>query len=469
MQNKKKQTKKLRLWSVIFWLSVWQILSMWIGQEILIVSPVAAGRRLFNLITTVPFWNAVLFSTERIMGGFLLGTVGGTGMAVLAYRYRKIEELCYPMICIMKATPVASVIILILMWISSENLSVCIVCLMTLPILYTNILEGLRQMDQGLQEMAEVFDLPIWVRIRWICIPQMLPFMRSGCALGIGLGWKAGTAAEVIGIASGSIGANLYQAKIYLETADLLAWTLMIIVLSYVFEKIFIRMLDLSVERIKKIKVRKTWRKRSQSESWRQKAGQIVQKDITLTHLNKSYGKHCVIKDLSMIFPHQQLTCIMAPSGAGKTTLLRILMGLEQADSGKIEGLDGYRKSAVFQKQIFCESLSVYANIRMVRKRKFFEPEFEEYTIVRKELEAVGLMDCIDQKISELSFGMRQRVAIVRALYADWDILFLDEPFRGLDKEAKRKTAAYIRGKSAEKMVVLVTHEEEEKQLVIET
>ena len=449
----------MRWWAVAFWLLAWQIVSMQIGQEILMVSPVATGKRLIQLLPKVYFWNTVLCSAERIMGGFLLGALTGTILSILAYRHRKIEELCYPMVCVMKSTPVASVIILLLMWMSSRNLSVGIVFLMIFPILYTNVLEGLRQMDPKVTELAEVFELPKWVRVRWLAIPQLLPYVRAGCALGIGLAWKAGTAAEVIGISGGTIGEKLYQAKIYLETADLLAWTTMILIMSYLFEKLFLGMLDMAGERLKRIQI---------SDSGKTDAVKNVpakeQQDIILTHLSKSYGEHCVIQNLSRTFPCGQTTCIMAPSGAGKTTLLRLLMGLEVQDSGSIGGMDGRKKSAVFQDQIFGEDLSVYTNIRIVRKRKLFEPERQEYERIRAELEKVGLSECIDQKIKELSFGMRQRVALVRAFYADWDVLFLDEPFRGLDKSTRELVMEYTRRKCIGKQVLFVTHEEEEKE-----
>ena len=463
MQNKKRQTKKLRLWSVMFWLSVWQILSMWIGQEILIVSPVAAGRRLLQLLLEVHFWSAVLHSTERIMGGFLLGALTGSGMAVLAFRHRTIEELCYPMVCVMKSTPVASVIILLLMWMSSGNLSVGIVFLMTFPIFYTNLLEGLQQMDPKLTELAEVFELPKWVRVRWLAIPQLLPYMRAGCALGIGLAWKAGTAAEVIGISGGTIGEKLYQAKIYLETADLLAWTTMILVLSDLFEKLFLRILDMAGEHLKKIQVPVAG-KMDAVKGVPTQERQALQRDIVLMHVSKSYGDHHVVQDLSRTFPCGQITCLMAPSGSGKTTLLRLLMELEVPDGGRIAGLEGRKKSAVFQEQIFGEDLSVYTNIRIVRKRKLFEPERQEYERIWAELEKVGLSECMDQKVRELSFGMRQRVALVRAFYADWDVLFLDEPFRGLDKSTRELVMEYTRRKCIGKQVLFVTHEEEEKE-----
>ena len=453
----------MRWWAVIFWLLAWQIVSMQIGQEILMVSPVVAGKRLVQLLPEVHFWSTVLHSTERIMGGFLLGALTGSGVAVLAFRHRKVEELCYPMVCVMKSTPVASVIILLLMWMSSGNLSVGIVFLMTFPILYTNVLEGLQQMDPKLTELAEVFELPKWVRVRWLAMPQLLPYMRTGCALGIGLAWKAGTAAEVIGISGGTIGEKLYQAKIYLETADLLAWTIMILVMSYLFEKLFLRLLDMAGEHLKKIQVPVAG-KMDAVKGVPTQARQVLQRDIVLTHLSKRYGDHHVIQDLSRTFPRGQITCLMAPSGSGKTTLLRLLMGLETPDSGRIAGLEGRKKSAVFQDQLFGEDLSVYANIRIVRKRKLFESEKQEYERIRAELEKVGLSECMDQKVRELSFGMRQRVALVRAFYADWDVLFLDEPFRGLDQSTREIVMEYTRRKCRGKQVLFVTHEEEEKE-----
>lgn len=428
------------------------------------VSPVVAGKRLVQLLPEIHFWSTVLHSTERIMGGFLLGALAGTVMAVLAFRHKKVEELCYPMICVMKSTPVASVIILLLMWMSSRNLSVGIVFLMTFPILYMNVLEGLQQMDPKLTELAEVFELSKWVRVRWFAIPQLLPYVRVGCALGIGLAWKAGTAAEVIGISGGTIGEKLYQAKIYLETADLLAWTIMILVMSYLFEKLFLRILDMAGDRLKKIQISES-RKTNEVKNVPEER-QALNQDIVLTHLSKSYGNHHVIQDLSRTFPCGQITCLMAPSGSGKTTLLRLLMGLEVPDSGSIAGLEGRKKSAVFQDQIFGEDLSVYANIRIMRKRKLFESESEkqEYERIKAELEKVGLPGCIDQKVKELSFGMRQRVALVRAFYADWDVLFLDEPFRGLDQSTRELVMEYTRRKCIGKQVLFITHEEEEKE-----
>ena len=152
----------------------------------------------------------------------------------------------------MKATPVASFIILVLIWVPSRNLSVVISFLMVLPVIYTNVLNGIQSTDGKLLEMAEVFDVSPWRRIKYIYMSSVLPYFRAGCSLGLGLCWKAGVAAEVIGIPAGSIGEKLYEAKVYLETPDLFSWTIVIIILSIAFEKIFLLLTDLLVGRVER-------------------------------------------------------------------------------------------------------------------------------------------------------------------------------------------------------------------------
>lgn len=179
--------------------------------------------------------------------------------------------------------------------------------------------------------------------------------------------------------------------------------------------------------------------------------------NITLTNLCKSYGGNQVLKDFSAVICAGEVTCVMAPSGRGKTTLLRILMGLEQPDSGVVHGLKGLRSSAVFQEDRLCENLSPVSNIRLVCPRR-------RHQHITAALGAVGLSGCAAQPVRELSGGMRRRVALLRAMMADYDILFLDEPFKGLDTETKAAVIEYTRQQIAGKTVLLVTHDREEAQ-----
>lgn len=185
---------------------------------------------------------------------------------------------------------------------------------------------------------------------------------------------------------------------------------------------------------------------------------------IIISHLSKSYGENKVFSDFSAVFERGKTTCIMAPSGAGKTTLLRILTGLETADAGRIEGMDGLKKSMVFQEDLLCENLSVSANIRLVRQKKTWGRDQKEKKEIQEALEAVGLAGNGDQQVRELSGGMKRRVALLRALYSDWDILFLDEPFKGLDEETKTQVMCYTKEKCRGKTVIFVTHERSEAE-----
>lgn len=174
--------------------------------------------------------------------------------------------------------------------------------------------------------------------------------------------------------------------------------------------------------------------------------------DIVMHRLCKSFGEKSVLRDVSGTLAANRITGLMAPSGAGKTTLLRILMGLEQADSGWIDGLDGLRLSAVFQEDRLCDQLDGVSNLRLVT------PSLSRAE-ARKALETVGLADCISQPTRELSGGQRRRVAILRGLLADYDLLILDEPFKGLDRETKQLVMEDTRRRCTGKTALLVTHD----------
>lgn len=178
--------------------------------------------------------------------------------------------------------------------------------------------------------------------------------------------------------------------------------------------------------------------------------------DICIRNLSKSFGDKVVFDGLNLIIKGAATTCIMAPSGEGKTTLLRILMGLEAADSGSVAGLEGKRFSAVFQEERLCENMTAADNIRLVM------PASVSMAAVLAEMDRIGLGSCAGQPVCVLSGGMRRRVSILRALLAEYDVLFLDEPFKGLDEALKEQVLAYVKEKTTGKTVVFVTHDKME-------
>ena len=234
----------------MFWLLVWQGVSQVLGQEILLVSPVSVLRRLLELAVTADFWSSIAFSIIRIMGGFLLAAFLGILLGALAAGVSPVRQLLEPAVLTIKSIPVASFVILVLIWVPSENLSVLSVVisfLMVFPVIYTNVLNGIESTDRKLLEMAEVFRISLPRRICYIYASQVLPFFRAGCSIALGLCWKAGVAAEVIGIPDGSIGERLYMAKVYLNTPDLFAWTIVIVLISLIFERLFLALVDRGV------------------------------------------------------------------------------------------------------------------------------------------------------------------------------------------------------------------------------
>ena len=235
------QKSGIKLWAIAVLLIIWQIASMILKQEILLVSPFKAGLRIFELALETGFWRAVGFSFIRIVIGFIGAAVSGVVLAGFAARFDRIEELLSPIVLVVKSTPVASFIILALIWIPSRNLSIFISFLMSFPVVYTNVLQGVRNSDRKLLEMASLFKVGNYRLVRYIYLYQVMPFFYTACQLSLGLSWKAGIAAEVIALPRGSIGERLYQAKIYLETYDLFAWTVVIIALSQFFEYAFLK------------------------------------------------------------------------------------------------------------------------------------------------------------------------------------------------------------------------------------
>ena len=233
-----------RLAAAAFWLAVWQCAAMAVGQEGFLVSPVQALGTLVQLLPQAEFGQRVAFSAGRILLGFGLGVVVSVFLAAAAQAWHAAEVLLAPVLQLVKATPVASFIILALVWVRGASLSVLISFLMVLPVLYGAVRTGIRSADPQLLEMAKVFRLPFARRLRAVWLPAVLPAFRQGCSVALGICWKSGVAAEVIGLPNGSIGDALYRAKITLSTGELFAWTFVIILLSAGFEKLFLLLLD---------------------------------------------------------------------------------------------------------------------------------------------------------------------------------------------------------------------------------
>lgn len=238
--------------AVLFALFVWQLAAMAVDESILLVSPLEVALRMTTIWQVEGFASSVWFSFYHIAGGFLLALVLGVLLAALSGRFPWIETALWPFMITVRTVPVASFVVICLIWLSARNLSVFISFLIVLPVVYGNVLEGIKNEDVKMLELGRVFSMPLAKRILYIHIPQLKPFILSACMSSLGMSWKAGVAAEIIGTPDGSIGKQLYYAKIYLDTDDLLCWTLIIVIVSVLFEKLFMLLLRGACRRLER-------------------------------------------------------------------------------------------------------------------------------------------------------------------------------------------------------------------------
>ena len=242
MYSKLKNRSLRKVIIVAIWLILWQIISLCVDNSILLVGPVETLLVLLGKVAEISFWKTVAMSVLRIVAGFLAGWAIGLLLAALSGRFGWAEDFFKPVISLMKTAPVASFVVLFLIWFRTDILAVVISFSVVLPNVYLNTLEGIKSTDAKLLEMAKVYDVHSIDRFFYIYRPALKPFWNSCMKLSIGMSWKSGVAAEVIGTPDFSIGEQLYMSKIYLDTAGVLAWSVVIICISLVCEKVFLRL-----------------------------------------------------------------------------------------------------------------------------------------------------------------------------------------------------------------------------------
>ena len=563
-----KRKGTVRLWAVVFWLLVWEAASRLINQRIFLVSPRDVILYLFIMVRTAGFWQSVFHSLMRIMGGYLAGVCAGAALAAGSAACRRLQELLAPLILTMKSVPVASFIILTLLFLPSRHLAVFISFVMVFPVIYTNVLEGIGAVGPRMPEMARLFRIPLLRRIRYIYLPEVFPYFTAGASTAMGFAWKSGIAAEVIGMPKGSIGERLQQAKIFLQTSELLSWTVVIVVLSLLCGKLFMLLLSFVKRRLTALDDTRLTRPGSGFEqeaagnntgrsiaaadsrtdndiaaadsrtdndiaaadgrtdndiaaadgvlaSGTEKvyAGEAIRIDGLVKRYG-DYGEHVVFNNFCADIPKGSATAVMGPSGSGKTTLFRILAGLESPDGGTIHGLEGARISAVFQEDRLCEYMSAAGNIRLVQPAGLYRPrKARRFTSgfgasaadsgssgsfapgagpcgfsaagsgssgssapgaghsgffvpdTGAALAAFGL-PAAPAPVSSWSGGMKRRASLLRALLADWDVLFLDEPFKGLDEDTRATVIREVKKLTEGRTVILITHDPREAEML---
>ena len=220
-----------------FWLTVWFLCAKAVGFQIILPSPFDTLKALAKIAATSEYAKACLGSFINIMTGLLTGTAAGVLLAILTSCSGIAYHLISPVLSVIRSTPVASFILLAYVWLGRSVVPSFASMIMIVPVIWAGVCHGIRSIDKDILEVADVFKLSPWKKFSRIYAPGALPsFINSFCTC-LGLAWKAGIAAEVLCTPKDTIGTHLYQSKVYLESAELFAWTATIIVLSMIFEK----------------------------------------------------------------------------------------------------------------------------------------------------------------------------------------------------------------------------------------
>lgn len=420
-----------------FWLAAWMLVAALVAQPLILPGPGAVVVALLRLVCDAGTWAILAGSGARILGGLALAAVCGGVLAGVSSRSRAIARLVAPALSFVKATPVACVVVLLLIWLGSARVSVAAVFLMALPGVYFSLAEGLSQVNKPLEQMFRMHGVRGW---RLFCAHtwrEVLPFVLSCARAVIGMGWKAGVAAELIGMAVGTVGERIYQAKLLIETADLLAWTVLVVAASWACERALVWLLQVSGP----VAWRAVVRTHGHGLRWRAGAtGDGGAAEFALA-VDDCAPWAPALDGLVLNVPAGGRICVMGASGAGKTTLLALAAG-ECAPC-----------SMVFQDARLVESASALDNVLVCADARV--DASSAAALLRLLVPGINVHACV----AELSGGQRRRVEIARVLLCPGGAVILDEPFTGLDAATRDATAEVVLDLLDGRMLLLATHD----------
>lgn len=421
-----------------FWLAVWVFAAALVAQPLILPGPGAVVVALLRLVCDANTWAILVGSGARILGGLALAAICDGVLAGVSVRSRTFARLVAPALSFVKATPVACVVVLLLIWLGSARVSIAAVFLMALPGVYFSLVEGLAQVDKPLEQMFRLHGVRGW---RLFCAHtwrEVLPFVLSCARAVIGMSWKAGVAAELIGMAAGTVGERIYQAKLLIETADLLAWTVLVVAASWACERVLVWLLRASGSVAWRVAVRAHGRSGRGREGGSAGGGAAA---VLVLAVGDRAPWAPALDGLALRVPAGGRTCVMGASGVGKSTLLALAAG------------ECVPCSMVFQDVRLAEDASALDNVLVCADARV--DASSAAALLRLLVPGVD----VHARVAELSGGQRRRVEIARALLCPGDAVILDEPFTGLDTAARDACAEVVLDLLDGRMLLLATHD----------
>ena len=415
----------------------WQLLSWQMAQPQLIPSFPDLIRALFRLVYSPGFLVSIGTTCLRACAGLLLSLAAASITAFLLNRSEAIRFLFMPWLSLLRSVPVISFILLALIFLNPEMIPLLIAFLTMYPLLTENLLKGLMNRRDSWKMLARQFHLNAWNRLFQINYPQLRPYLFSGLASAVGFGWRAIIMGEVLSQCVDGIGKRMKEAQVFIDVPELIAWTLVAIVLSWLTDKLISRLSD--------------WQPsvRYRHSAVELQAVSLKPNDICLTDVSYSYGVH----HMNIVLKAGKIYVLSAPSGQGKTTLLQLLNGTLRPISGEITGLP-QQTANLFQEPTLLPQLTAKENI-MLGGAAYYDRAILEQQSLRL-LTAFQLEKQAEMYPAALSYGQQQRVALARALMFPVGLLLLDEPFNGLDVELRQLVARFLVEWQQEKQATVV-------------
>lgn len=415
----------------------WQLLSWQMAQPQLIPSFPDLIRALLRLVYSPGFLVSIGTTCLRACVGLLLSLAAASITAFLLNRSEAIRFLFMPWLSLLRSVPVISFILLALIFLNPEMIPLLIAFLTMYPLLTENLLKGLMNRRDSWKMLARQFHLNAWNRLFQINYPQLKPYLFSGLASAVGFGWRAIIMGEVLSQCVDGIGKRMKEAQVFIDVPELIAWTLVAIVLSWLTDKLISRLSD--------------WQPsvRYRHSAVELQAVSLQPNDICLTDVSYSYGVH----HMNIVLKAGKIYALSAPSGQGKTTLLQLLNGTLRPISGEISCLPG-QTANLFQEPTLLPQLTAKENI-MLGGSAYYDRAILEQQSLRL-LAAFQLEKQAEMFPAALSYGQQQRVALARALMFPAGLLLLDEPFNGLDVELRQLVARFLVEWQQEKQATVV-------------
>ncbi len=223
---------------VLIWLVIWQVAALVVNNAILLSGPIDTFKALIALGSEPSFYLSIGITAGKILMGFLIGMLSGTVLSILSYKINLVKDFLSPFVSVIKSIPIVSFIIIALIWAGSSYVTVIVSAIISFPIFYKNLLEGLLVTDSKLLELAFVYQMKPAKKLKYIYIPSVSSHVKSAVSLAIGMAFRGGITAEVVGQPLRSIGNGLYLSKINLATSDMLAWTFAAVLCAFIIEKL---------------------------------------------------------------------------------------------------------------------------------------------------------------------------------------------------------------------------------------